>query len=146
MPDKTFVDTNILVYAHDLQAGAKHSMAAQEIERIWHAKTGTVSLQVLQEFYVTLTQKVATPVGAKTVRDLLEKCGSWEVVVPDVPDLLEAVDLQKKNRFSFWDALIVQSALKAGCSVLLSEDFQHGQKVENLIIRNPFIKQVGITG
>ena len=138
MADKTFVDTNILVYAHDSQAGTKQTLAAEQVQDLWIQRTGVLSLQVLQEFYVTLTQKIPHPLPSKTVMSLVEHYGYWEQVALRVEDLLEAIKIQQKHRISFWDSLIVRAALQGGCAILLSEDLKHGQKIGDLIVRNPF--------
>lgn len=139
MINKIFVDTNILVYAHDLEAGAKHRKAAQILEQIWQQKNGVLSIQVIQEFYVTLTRKLKKPLKQKIAKSLVEKYGHWQIMAPQMPQVLAAMDLQRKNRFSFWDAMIVQSALEAECAILLSEDMQHGRCIYNLAIQNPFL-------
>ncbi len=138
MADKTFLDSNILVYAHDRGAGEKHIIAQREIDRMWKERSGVLSTQVLQESYVTLTQKTKTTLSLKAAKEIIVQYGFWEVVVPQKEDLYDAIDLQSKYRFSFWDALIVQSALKADCTELISEDLQNLQKIKTLTIRNPF--------
>lgn len=137
--DKVFVDTNILVYAHDVDEGQKHLTARTLVEEIWQAKTGVVSLQVLQEFFVILTRKIKSPLSLKAAKNLLELYGSWEVMVLDVEDLLAAIDVQSRHHFSFWDSLIVQAAALGECSWLISEDFQHDQRIGKLKVRNPFL-------
>ena len=139
MAEKTFIDTNILVYAHDVQAGEKHACAAKEVERCWLEQAGVLSLQVLQEAYVTLTQKIKSPLPSRSAKSLIEKYGHWEVVLLDVDDLLSAIDLQKKHHLSFWDALIVQAALMAECRQILSEDFSSDRRIADLTIKNPFV-------
>ena len=138
MADKTFVDTNILVYAHDAEAGDKQARAAERIEDLWSHHAGVISLQVLQELYVTLTQKIAKSLSTKLALELVRQYGTWEVVEMDVGNLVDAIHLQQKHKFSFWDALIVQSALLSDCRILLSEDMTHNQRVEGLLIQNPF--------
>ncbi len=138
MAEKIFVDTNILVYAHDLHAGKKQAQAKKRITDLWENRLGVLSLQVLQEFYVTLTQKIKSPITIKEAKDLVEQYSYWEVVSLQTKDLLEAIHQQQKYRFSFWDSLIIQAALMGECSSLLSEDFQHNQKVGPLTIINPF--------
>jgi predicted nucleic acid-binding protein len=140
MGDKTFVDSNILVYAHDQAAGEKHRIAHDEIHRLWSNRSGVLSTQVLQETYVTLTQKTKPSLPLKKAKEIIIQYGFWEVVVPLKEDLFEAIDLQSKYKLSFWDTLIIQSALKADCTNLLSEDLQANQKIETLTIRNPFLK------
>mgnify|MGYP001591479486 CR=1 FL=1 len=138
MADKTFIDTNILVYAHDVEAGDKRTQAAKTIEDLWNHRKGVVSLQVLQEFYVTLTQKISKPVSAKLALDLVRQYGTWELAGMDVENLIEAVHLQQKYKLAFWDALIIQAALSSDCRILLSEDMSHNQRLEGLLIQNPF--------
>jgi predicted nucleic acid-binding protein len=97
-----------------------------------------LSTQVLQEFYVSVTRKIPKPVNddlaTNIVRDLLR----WELIVNDGESILEAAGLAARYRFSFWDGLIIHSALKGGCGLLLSEDLSDGQTIESLRIRNPF--------
>ena len=135
---KVFVDTNILVYAHDLNAGTKRHRAATELKRLWESQTGVLSIQVLQEFYVTVTKKVRNPISREEAMGLIEEYGKWEITGIGVDEILKAVDLERRHKFHFWDALIVQAALASDCTQLLSEDFQHGQKIESLAVRNPF--------
>ena len=83
MRDKTFVDTNILVYAHDLDAGNKHEVAEKIIYQLWETKNGVLSTQVLQEFYVTLTRKMSRPLNKVETRRILREYFSWQVVIND---------------------------------------------------------------
>ena len=138
MADKTFVDTNILVYAHDAEAGNKQTRAAKLIENLWSHHAGVISLQVLEELYVTLTQKIAKSLSTKLALDLVRQYGTWQIAEMDVEGLLAAVHLQQKYKFSFWDSLIIQAALLSDCRLLLSEDMSHNQRVEGLLIQNPF--------
>lgn len=138
MPDKIFLDTNILAYAHDSQAGLKQKKATEWIERAWQEKSGVLSLQVLQELYVILTGKLKEHLPLKVAKEILEQYGYWEIVPLEVENVLDAIDIHQKYRISFWDALIVQAALIGDCSTLLSEDLQHGQKIKGLLIQNPF--------
>jgi predicted nucleic acid-binding protein len=135
----TFVDTNILVYAFDRSAGAKHQRAAQIIGRCWETQSGCLSLQVLQEFYVSVTRKIPNPLDIQTARNLVSDLAHWRVHSPDASDLLEAIDLQQRWQLSFWDAMIVQSAQKSGCRQLLSEDLSHQQMFGNVQVINPFL-------
>ena len=96
-----------------------------------------VSLQVLQEYLVTVTRKLQ--VDARTARRKVELLAEFDVAAPELADVLAAIDLHRLHGFSFWDALVLRSAKQAGCSVLLTEDFQHGQELEGLRIVNPFL-------
>jgi predicted nucleic acid-binding protein len=139
-PDENyFVDTNILVYAFDLSAGDKHSLAVKLVEQWWENGNGCLSIRVLQEFFVTVTRKIALPLEHHTARQLVSDLSHWRLQLPDAEDLLHAIDLQQMARLSFWDAMIVQSAARLGCRWLFSEDLNHGQKVGEVQIINPFI-------
>ena len=137
--DKVFLDSNVLVYAHDVSAGAKHEIAKATVEDLWERRSGVLSSQVLQEWFVNVTGKIRRPVAVSTAREIVEALLSWEVVVNDGSSVLAAVDIHERLGFSFWDALIVQAALKGGASRLLTEDLTHGQKVDGLRIEDPFI-------
>ncbi len=132
------MDTNILVYAYDRSAGQKHSIAMELIRDCWENETGCVSIQVLQEFYVNITRKIAAPLDRQTARQLVADLAQWRMQVPDVNDILHAIDIQALYQLSFWDAMIVQSAICLGCRQLLSEDLNHGQEYENVRVINPF--------
>jgi predicted nucleic acid-binding protein len=139
MKDKFFVDTNILVYAHDLSAGAKHQRAQKLIEQLWDTRLGVVSTQVLQELCVSLQRKTAHPPTAKEVRALIEDYLTWEVVTNTGASVLEALDIAERYRLSFWDALILQASESAGASIVLSEDLSDGQKYGSVRVVNPFL-------
>jgi len=138
MNDKCFVDTNILVYAHDVSAGAKHQRARTLVERLWDSRLGVISTQVLQELCVSLQRKVKRPLATKEIRALIEDYRTWEVVVNTAESVLEGLDLAKKHKISFWDGLIVQAAEAAGASLLLSEDLSEGQRYGSARVLNPF--------
>jgi predicted nucleic acid-binding protein len=137
----TFLDTNILLYAHDRSAGVKFETAKKLVEELWHTEQGCLSIQVLQEFYVNVTQKIPHPLDRQTARQLVSDLGQWRVHIPQVEDLLHAIDLQQAHSLSFWDAMIVQSALSAGCRRLVTEDLTHGQTFAGMVITNPFISE-----
>jgi predicted nucleic acid-binding protein len=133
-----FLDTNILVYAYDLSAGQKHTLAAQLVEACWENENGCLSLQVLQEFFVTVTRKITKPLDHQTARHIVADLTQWRLHTPKAGDLLQAIDLQQLYQLSFWDALVVQSAGSLGCKQLLSEDLSHGQEYGSLQVINPF--------
>jgi predicted nucleic acid-binding protein len=116
-----FLDTNILIFAYDRSAGKKHDLAAQMVESCWENENGCLSIQVLQEFFVTVT-------------DLAQ----WRIHTPKASDLLEAIDLQQSYQLAFWDALVVQSAASLGCKQLFSEDLNHDQVYGDVQVINPF--------
>ncbi len=141
MRDRTFVDTNILVYAHDLDAGNKHEIARGIVSELWESRSGVLSTQVLQEFYVTLTRKIPTPLVKPTVRGIVKSYFNWDVVLNDAQIILQASEIEETYRLSFWDALIVSAAFSRNTATILTEDLNHGQYVEGILIKNPFKAQ-----
>ncbi len=139
MSDRTFVDTNILVYAHDADAGEKQAAAARSVAELWESRSGIISTQVLQELYVTLTRKAATPVTRNIARRLVRNYLTWELVLNDGTVLLHASEIEENYRLSFWDALIVAAAYSKNAAVILTEDLNHGQSIEGIRIQNPFL-------
>ncbi len=137
-PRREFVDTNVLVYAHDLSAGRKREAASDLLERLWDNRLGCVSLQVLQEFYVTVTgrtRRLVSPVeAARRIRWYAE----WTLHEPGRQDLISAIALHVSLTISFWDAMILQSAKRLGCGILWTEDLTHGQNYAGVIVRDPF--------
>ncbi|MHB8855282.1 MAG: PIN domain-containing protein [Bellilinea sp.] len=136
--DFTFVDTNVLVYAYDRSAGPKHAIAARLVENWWNNENGHLSLQILQEFYVSVTRKIAHPMDTKAARQIVSDLAQWKIHTPTVDDLLQAIDIQETHQISYWDAMVVQSAVRLGCTTLVSEDLTHGQIVAGVEIINPF--------
>jgi len=139
MSGSFFVDTNILVYAHDRGSGRKHRAAKELVTRLWHERSGVLSTQVLQEFYVNIRRKAEHPVGVTVARGLIGDYLSWNVVVNDGAAVLQAVDFEKRYKISFWDALIIQAANVANVSVLYTEDLNHGQTYGMVETCNPFV-------
>jgi predicted nucleic acid-binding protein len=133
---RSFFDTNVLVYADDESAPVKQRRARDLVAEHRRGGTGVVSLQVLQEYFVTVTRKLK--VDPRTARRKVELLSEFDVAAPQVADILAAIDLHRLHRFSFWDALILRSAQQAGCSVLLSEDFQDGREIDGIEVVNPF--------
>ncbi len=136
--DKQFVDTNILVYAHDTSSLAKHKQAKMLIQSLWESKSGCISIQVLQEFYYVSTQKLARSLPVAEASQIIASLGKWHIHSPDVEDVLSAVQVQERYDISFWDAMIVHSANQLGCSVLWSEDLNAGQVYQQVRVQNPF--------
>jgi len=139
MRDNIFLDTNILVYAHDLDAGDKHNVAAKIIYQLWESKNGVLSTQVLQEFYVTLTKKMPRPLNKVATRKILKEYFSWQVVINDLQIIFQASEIEEDYKISFWDALIVSAAYSKNVATILTEDLNHGQYIEGIFIQNPFI-------
>ena len=137
--EKTFVDTNILVYAYDSDAGAKHDYAKERVIDLWDQGTGVISAQVLQEFYVTVTRKLSKPLGKRVARDIVATYDAWEIFRPGALDIVAASEMEERFLLSFWDALIVTAATRCGATTLLSEDLQHGMVIEKTTISNPLL-------
>lgn len=135
---RAFVDTNILLYAHDRNAGDKQTRAADLLARLWQDRNGVLSPQVLQEFLVNAVRKLQTPLALAKARDVVRTYGLWVMRDGKVEDILRATEIIELTGFSFWDSLIVASAEATGCELLYSEDLQHGQQVAGLTIVNPF--------
>ena len=131
-------DTNVLIYAHDRSAGSKHERAKQLLRELWENRKGCLSVQVLQEFYVNITQKVPEPLAPEAAAQLIADLSTWQVHQPGEKVLLEAIDLQNRYRLSFWDAMILVSAMTLGCEILWSEDFNSGQRYGDVVVRSPF--------
>ena len=138
MSVRSFFDTNVLVYADDKAAPAKQRRTLELVAEHRRAGTGVVSLQVLQEYFVTVTRKLN--VDARIVRRKIELLAEFDVAAPDVADILAAIDLHRLHGFSFWDALILRAAKQSGCSVLLSEDFQESREIDGVRVVNPFLR------
>ncbi|KYH31696.1 PIN domain-containing protein [Neomoorella mulderi] len=138
--EKQFVDTNILVYAHDISAGTRHVKAKALLTELWNSGNGCLSIQVLQEFYVTITQKVSRPLAPETAASIIRDLACWQVHTPKPPDVLEAIEIQMRHKVSFWDAMILRSAQALDCSTLWSEDLNPGQHYGAIRVLNPFLE------
>jgi len=136
--DKTFVDSNILIYAFDVDAGNRHEQAKRTLKAIWNEKSGAVSMQVLQEFYWNVTRKIATPLPSDVARKIVRQYSHWSVLTGP-SDIELAFSLEDVAQISFWDALIVAAAIKAGAKRILTEDLNHGQKIAGILIENPLL-------
>ncbi len=139
MSDKFFVDTNILVYAHDRSAGVKHQRAQILLEQLWNSGQGVLSSQVLQELCVNLRRKVSAPLPLEEVRLMIRDYATWQVISNTPESILQALDIETRYRISFWDALILQAAESAGASILYSEDLATAQHYVSIKIVNPLI-------
>jgi predicted nucleic acid-binding protein len=137
-PAYEFVDANVLVYAFDASAVTKKIAAEQLLAQLWEAGTGCLSVQVLQEFFVTVTGKVATPLSVDEAADRIREFGAWKVFAPGPNDVLRAIALQKQAKVGFWDAMVVHAAAELGCDVLWTEDLNDGQLIGGVRIRDPF--------
>lgn len=136
MSPRSFFDTNVLVYADDASTPSKQECALDLIDEHRRAGTGVVSLQVLQEYFVSVTRKLGVEAGV--ARRKVELLAEFDVAAPGVQDILAAIDLHRLHGLSFWDTLILRSAKQAGCRVLLTEDFQDQRDLDGVRVVNPF--------
>ena len=136
MSARSFFDTNVLLYTDSSDAPAKRKRALELLAEHRLARTGVVSLQVLQEYFVAATRKLGVEVDV--ARRKVELFANFHVVVLDVEDVLAAIDLHRLHQVSFWDALIVRAAKQGGCPDVYSEDLQHGRTIDGVRIVNPF--------
>jgi predicted nucleic acid-binding protein len=139
MNGKTFIDTNVLVYAHDIDANAKHQTAKAVLGRLWSERTGVLSTQVLQEFYVTVTKKIKFPLSKDLARLVVNSYAIWCMETTPI-EISSAFQVEDESRIGFWDALIVSSAVKSGATRILSEDLNAGQRISGIVIENPFVE------
>lgn len=133
-----FVDSNVLIYAHDTGAGNRHAVAQDLVRRLWRDRTGVISTQVLQEVYVNVRRKAEHPLPREEALRLIEDYLSWEVVVNTESSVVEAIRIEERFGLSFWDALIVHAAQSAGAGTLYTEDLSHGQAYGAVTAVNPF--------
>ena len=139
MSGRCFVDTNILLYAYDFEAGMKHKIAAEVLRGLWRNDAGALSTQVLQEFYVNVTAKISKPISPAQARTIISRYRVWPLEENNADSILRASEIQEHFRLSFWDALIIAAAIKAGAKTLLSEDLNAGQVIEGVKIMNPLL-------
>lgn len=137
-PPLEFVDTNVLVYAHDQTAGSKRDVASRLLARFWQERCGALSIQVLQELAVNLTRKMPHPLTPTRVKGIVTALAEWRVYSPEPADVVQALELGERHQVSFWDAMILCSAARLGCRVVWSEDLNSGQVYSGVEVRNPF--------
>lgn len=137
MSDKAFVDTNVLIYAHDVDAKSKHEVAKKVLRELWGERNGVLSTQVLQEFYVNVTRKIPHPLSKEAARLLVSTYVIWCGETTHA-EISTAFRIEDEYRMGFWDALIVASALKSGAHRILTEDLNAGQRIAGIRIENPF--------
>jgi predicted nucleic acid-binding protein len=137
MSDKYFVDTNILMYAHDKAAGGKHERAKALVEELWRDRTGVVSTQVLQELAVNLRKKARKPLDTTATREVVADYLTWQVVVNGGDSILQALELEERYQISFWDALVIHAAQSAGVETVYSEDLSDRQRYGGVQVVNP---------
>ena len=138
MSGKCFVDTNVLIYAHDRLAGFKHERAAALLDQLWATGDGELSTQVLQEFCANVRRKAFRPLSFDDTLRVVRQYLYWQVVMNTPASVIEAMLIESRYRISFWDALILTAAESAGATSLYSEDFSHGQLYGSVRAINPF--------
>ena len=138
MSGNCFIDTNILVYAFDKSESQKQAIAQQILKEKGNWGKIVLSTQVLQEFFVVVTKKLTQPLPKEIAYQVVQSLAEYPLVEINAPIILKAIHRHQTDNFSFWDALIVEAALNAGCYVLLSEDMQENRRIDSLIIQNPF--------
>lgn len=141
-----FVDTNLLVYFRDSSEPVKQSKSADWINALWESGSGRISYQVLNEYYVTVTQKLVPGLDPQDARLDIRDLMSWKPTAVDLGVLEGAWIVQDRWGYSWWDALILSSAQRAGCRYLITEDMQHGQEIDALMIIDPFVESPEILG
>jgi predicted nucleic acid-binding protein len=138
MNASTFIDTNVLIYAHDADAKTKHATAKSILRELWSERKGVLSPQVLQEFYVNATKRVPRPLSKESARLVVSTYAIWCIETSSV-EISNAFRIEDESGIGFWDALIVASALKSGAHRILSEDLNAGQTIAGIRIENPFV-------
>lgn len=138
----TFVDTNVLVYAHDRSASHKRAVAQGVMRQLWADRNGVMSSQVLQEFYVVSTRRLPRPITRPRARQVIRRYSAWPIHSITAEDVLDASDLEQRHSLSFWDALLVIAARRLRATRLLTEDLQDGRTVGGIRIENPFAETV----
>ena len=136
---RRFVDTSILVYAHDEDAGEKQRQARELVIELWESGNGCLSVQVLQEFFVTVTRTVRSPLDSDEALQVIEDYARWDVHIATPADVLDAIAIHRRYEISLWDAMILNSASKLGCRTVYSEDLNASQRYGEVRVVNPFV-------
>ena len=135
--DVEFVDTNVLIYAHDGGAGKKHLKSIDLLARLFEEASGALSIQVLSEFYSAATRKLS--MKSAEAEAAISDLGGWLIHRPGHTDVLKACRLHRRYNLAWWDAMVLNSAMEVGCSILWTEDLNNGQRYDRVTIRNPFM-------
>lgn len=139
MNDRVFLDTNVFVYLYDSDQPDKQARARALVERFGLSGEIVISTQVLQELYASVTRKFSRQLSEEQILLATRNLGKLPVVQVNVGMIFEAISLGRRFQFSFWDSLILQAALDSQCSLLVTEDLQHGQRIGDLMVENPFL-------
>ena len=138
MPDREFIDTNILVYAYDLHDPAKHSKAQKLLTNGIENETAVLSAQVISEFFTVITSRIPNPLSIEQAEEAIDLFAILPVVELDLAMTRRAINTHKQYRVSYWDSLIIAAAEKAGCTRIISEDLNPGQSYHGIVVVNPF--------
>lgn len=133
-----FLDTNVLLYAYDASAGRRHERATELVGELASRRLAATSIQVLQEFYVNATRKIAKPLAHDVALQRVQAFARWPVHIPTAGDVVAAAELSHNAQVSLWDAMILRSASRLGCPVVWTEDLIPGQLIDGVTVRNPF--------
>ena len=131
-----FVDTNVVLYSLDADAGQRYEISVALLSRLLADRSGVVSVQVLVEFYQNAIRKFR--ITSEEAEAILEDFARWRLHCPDHRSVMSAIQLQRRYQLAWYDAMILNSAMESGCSILWTEDFQDGQRFGDLVIRNPY--------
>jgi len=137
MNDRTFIDTNVLIYAYNMDAKAKNETAKAVLRELWSERTGVLSMQVLQEFYINVTRKIAAPLSKDSARSVVSSYAIWCMETTPA-EISAAFRIEDESQIGFWDALIVSAALKCRATRILSDDLNARQRIAGISIENPF--------
>ena len=138
MTGKVFVDSNVLIYAHDGDAGVKQQCAADRLDGLWRNGCGRLSTQVLQEFYTNVTRKIKRPLARSVAREVIRNYGIWVESAITPSTVVRASEISETWTISFWDSMILAAAEQDGADELLTEDLNHGQVIAGIRVVNPF--------
>jgi predicted nucleic acid-binding protein len=139
MNGKASIDTNIIVYAHDLDAGVKRRVSVGILEDMWDNRKGVLSRQVLQEFHMTVIKKIGGPISYLEAREIIRSYAGWEVKEDTSQSIIRASEIEERHHISFRDAMVVVAAYEAKVDKILTADLNPGQVIEGILIKNPFI-------
>ena len=133
-----FVDTNVLVYARDAREPAKQARAAGWLEQLWREQLGRTSMQVLSEYYVTLTRKLDPNVAPAEAWDDVSAFLTWRPQPIDESVMRRGQEIEQRHSLNWWDSLVIAAAELQGCALLLSEDLRDGGVYGGVTVRSPF--------
>jgi len=138
MPDKVFLDTNILVYAYDSHDPSKQARAQAMLLDAMEHETGVISTQVLSEFFCVVTRRIPKPLSAAEAQDVINELSAMDVIEIDLPMINRAIDVHGQCQLAYWDAMIIAAAERGDCAQALSEDLNAGQVYNGVAVVNPF--------